>query len=98
MPYVCLPRNYGQHQLLAVGSDPDGRVRLLNRPRPVGRAVQLEVLPMERDSILGHQKAHDLHALFQLLRPGARSGEVEPQLTMFLFEPGSADSELHAPA
>ena len=59
-----------QRHLLAAAADPDRR-ELLDRLRVAVRAVEVEVLAVERDRLLGPQPLHDLERLLED-RAGAR--------------------------
>src|SRR5207247_10442488 len=94
MPGVGLASDDRQRQLLAAGTDPDGRVRSLDGFRMVTRASQLVVPSLEGRTVLGHHQADDLRALLQAFRPLLQRWEGNPELLVFRLVPGGSQAEL----
>src|SRR5436305_979426 len=94
MPGIGLTGDDRQHQLLAAGTDPDGRVRSLDGFRMIARSCQLVVPPLKARPVLRHQQADDLHALLQALGALLERRERDPQLLVLRLVPGGPQAEL----
>ena len=94
MPGVGLPADDRQHQLLAAGTDPDRRMRLLDRARPVGGPVEVVVTALEGGAVASHQGAHHLDRLFQALGALAHRWKDDPELGVLGLVPGRPYADL----
>ena len=94
MPGIGLPGDDRQHQLLAAGANPDGRVRSLHRFRVITRARQLIMPARKTGAVLCHQQPDDLRAFLQPLGPLLERREGNPQGLVLGLVPGGAQAEL----
>src|SRR4051794_25321185 len=94
VPHVGVARRDRHHPLLARGTDPDRRVRLLHRTRAQRRVVHLEVTPVEREAVGGEQTAHDLHGFLERVDAVLRTGERDAELTVLGLPPPRAIAQL----
>src|SRR5919197_5568805 len=94
MPEIGLPADDGQHQLLALGSDPDGRVRFLYRSWTVSSFFQLVVAALEAGTVFRHERPHHLHTLLQAFCSLANPWKRDAEFLVLALVPGRAQPQL----
>src|SRR5919204_926573 len=94
MPEIGLPAEDRQHQLLALGSDPDWRMRFLNRSWTVGGIFQLVVAALEAGAVFSHERPHHLHAFLQPFRALANPWKRDAEFLVLALVPGRAKPQL----
>src|SRR5919201_1852811 len=96
MPEIGLPADDGQHQLLALGSDPDGRRRFLYRSWTVSSLFQLVIAALEAGTVFRHEGPHHLHALLQAFGALANPGKRDAEFLVLALVPGCPKPQLEA--
>jgi hypothetical protein len=94
---VGVLRDRAQRQLLATATDPDRRMRLLERLRVALGPTDVVVVALERGLALGPHRPHDLHGLVEHPDPVLRLREVVPVRPVLLLVPAGADTPVEAP-